>query len=147
MQQRYWGGDLLPQIGVSDVLVFGSNPQGRHGKGLALEAKNRFGAITGKGRGLSGRSYALPTKNLKTGFVEAETGIKYRSYGGISIYNISKNIDELYVCATRYPDRDFYVPYTMEGENLNGYTGAAMRKRFVSEKVVPPNIIFHHSFK
>lgn len=50
------------------VFVFGSNLAGRHGKGAALEARRKHGAIYGRGDGLQGRSYAIPTKdaNLRT---------------------------------------------------------------------------------
>jgi len=48
------------------VFVFGSNLAGRHGKGAALYARQRRGAIYGQGEGLlglQGRSYAIPTKD------------------------------------------------------------------------------------
>lgn len=50
------------------VFVFGSNLAGIHGAGAALDAYGRYGATWGQGEGLSGRSYALPTKDeqLKT---------------------------------------------------------------------------------
>lgn len=49
------------------VFVFGSNTAGRHGKGAALEAVRRHGAVYGQGVGRQGNSYAIPTKdeNLK----------------------------------------------------------------------------------
>jgi hypothetical protein len=51
-----------------DIFVFGSNLAGRHGRGSAKEALLRHGAVYGKGEGLQGRSYAIPTKdeNLRT---------------------------------------------------------------------------------
>lgn len=45
------------------IFVFGSNLAGRHGKGAALFAKKHHGAIYGKGEGLQGNSYAIPTKD------------------------------------------------------------------------------------
>ena len=48
-----------------EIFVFGSNLAGRHGKGAALEAKRKHGAIYGQGVGLQGRSYAIPTKDAK----------------------------------------------------------------------------------
>ena len=45
------------------IFVFGSNEAGRHGKGAALDAVNNFGAETGKGFGLQGQSFAIPTKD------------------------------------------------------------------------------------
>ena len=50
------------------IFVFGSNLAGRHGAGAALYARQYRGAIYGKGVGLQGNSYAIPTKdfNIKT---------------------------------------------------------------------------------
>lgn len=50
------------------IFVFGSNLKGRHGAGAALHAYIHYGALEGKGQGLAGRSYAIPTKdaNIKT---------------------------------------------------------------------------------
>ena len=45
------------------IFVFGSNLAGRHGKGAALYARRKFGAEYGVGRGRTGNSYALPTKD------------------------------------------------------------------------------------
>lgn len=45
------------------IFVFGSNLRGRHGKGAALTALRRFGAIEGRGIGHYGMSYAIPTKD------------------------------------------------------------------------------------
>lgn len=45
------------------IFVFGSNMAGRHGKGSALEAVQKHGAIYGRGNGLQGNSYAIPTKD------------------------------------------------------------------------------------
>ena len=46
-----------------EIFVFGSTRAGRHGKGAALEAHRNHGAIRGRGEGLQGRSYAIPTKD------------------------------------------------------------------------------------
>lgn len=45
------------------VFVFGSNLAGRHGAGSALFARRYQGAVTGKGEGPQGNSYAIPTKD------------------------------------------------------------------------------------
>ena len=50
-------------ISTPPVVVFGSNLAGRHGKGAALWARQHRGAIYGRGVGLQGNSYALPTKD------------------------------------------------------------------------------------
>lgn len=47
------------------IFVFGSNTAGRHGKGAALFAKEHYGAISGKGWGLQGESFGIPTKDAR----------------------------------------------------------------------------------
>ena len=53
---------------MKHIFVFGSNLAGRHGAGAARHAKIYHGAVQGIGEGLTGSSYALPTKDceLKT---------------------------------------------------------------------------------
>lgn len=55
-----------------NIFVFGSNESGLHGAGAARTALNEFGATIGMGYGLSGESFAIPTKDwyLKTLSVE-----------------------------------------------------------------------------
>lgn len=43
------------------IFVFGSNLSGVHGKGAALEAKNRYGAFPGESEGMMDCSYGIPT--------------------------------------------------------------------------------------
>ena len=45
------------------VFVFGSNLAGVHGAGAAAHAHKHWGAQWGVGEGLTGRAYALPTKD------------------------------------------------------------------------------------
>lgn len=49
----------------NQIFVFGSNLAGRHGKGAARVALEKFGAIYGQGIGLMGCSYGIPTKGMK----------------------------------------------------------------------------------
>jgi hypothetical protein len=49
----------------SAVFVFGSNTEGRHGRGAARTARERFGAVYGQARGRQGASYAIVTKELR----------------------------------------------------------------------------------
>ena len=44
------------------IFVFGSNLDGIHGAGAALYARRKCGAEMGVGEGMTGNSYALPTK-------------------------------------------------------------------------------------
>lgn len=45
------------------IFVFGSNLCGAHGRGAAKTARDHFGAETGISEGLTGKAYALPTKD------------------------------------------------------------------------------------
>lgn len=51
----------ITQLAGNEVFVFGSNLRGAHGGGAARVAYNYFGAIWGRGVGLQGQSYAIPT--------------------------------------------------------------------------------------
>ena len=55
-----WITNLEPK----EVIVFGSNLIGRH-NGSAAQIALKFGAESGKGYGLSGQSFAIPTKDEK----------------------------------------------------------------------------------
>lgn len=52
----------MESLEPNEIFVFGSNEAGRHGRGAAKFAK-RFGARNGVGIGLSGQTYAIPTKD------------------------------------------------------------------------------------
>jgi hypothetical protein len=45
------------------IFVFGSNLAGRHGRGSAKEAVDKWGAQYGIGWGRTGKAYAIPTKD------------------------------------------------------------------------------------
>jgi hypothetical protein len=88
------------------IYVFGSNLKGIHGSGTAREALLHWGAIFGQGKGLQGRSYALPTKETP-----------YRS---LSLAGIESEVLDFIDCAKANPDLTFYV--TQVGCGLAGYT-------------------------
>lgn len=60
---KYHKDGTLPEDSKEYIFVFGSNLRGLHGKGAALVAKEKFGAELGIGIGLTGNSYAIPTKD------------------------------------------------------------------------------------
>lgn len=107
-----------------NILVFGSNTEGRHGKGVALFARQFFGAIYGQPSGRQGNSYAIITKNLTLG---------ERS---IPLSEIQKSILEFIEYAKAHPDLNFYV--TPLGCGLAGYTRLEILPLF--PKDLPPNI-------
>ena len=53
--------ELIEELKLNEVFVFGSNLAGRHNGGVARTARKKFGAIQGQGVGLQGQSYAIPT--------------------------------------------------------------------------------------
>lgn len=52
--------DVISSLAPNEVFVFGSNQEGNHKSRAAKLAVNKFGAVIGKGEGLSGQSYAIP---------------------------------------------------------------------------------------
>ncbi len=53
--------DMIMSLKPNEIFVFGSNLQGFHGGGAARIAFEKFGAIWGKGVGIQGQCYAIPT--------------------------------------------------------------------------------------
>lgn len=51
----------IDSLKENEIFVFGSNLAGMHGGGAARIARLHFGAVMGKGVGLQGQSYAIPT--------------------------------------------------------------------------------------
>lgn len=147
---KYWKGNNITQMTGNNVFVFGSNPEGRHGLGAAKQAM-KFGAKYGKGRGLSGNSYALPTKNLKAGYVEytKNRDIHYPLAGVRSIprEEIVLNIRELYETAKEHKDKKFFIAYRADGKFLNGYTPLEMFNMFKEAGEIPENVLLHSSFR
>lgn len=90
---------------MTSIFVFGSNLAGRHGKGAALHARQKYGAVYGVGIGLTGRAYAIPTKdkNLLT----------------LPLHLIEQYVADFVVYAKANPDLTFQV--TRVGCGLAGY--------------------------
>lgn len=129
---KYYEGNIKPEQDV--IFIFGSNPEGRHGKGAAYVARQFFGAKYGQGEGLQGNSYALPTKDLR---VKKNGGFK-----SISPSSIVKSIIKLYEVARSNPDKKFMIAYrNTEKKSLNGYTGFEMIRMFNKAGKLPENII------
>ena len=61
IERSLYTPNAISSLKSDEVFVFGSNLQGHHGGGAARAAQMRFGAIWGKGVGLQGQSYAIPT--------------------------------------------------------------------------------------
>lgn len=108
------------------VFVFGSNLAGRHGKGAAWDARVTWGAEYGVGKGRTGNSYALPTKdsNLKV----------------LPLTRIQKYVDNFLDYANKNPRTMFYV--TAFGTGLAGYSIYQIKELFGDLQDLPYNITF-----
>ena len=144
----------IVKLRPNQIFVFGSNPEGRHGAGAAKFALRHCGARYGQGRGLQGQSYALPTKNLTSGYVEHITGrqpIVYPKSGlrSLTPSQIRANICDLYNVAQTNSALQFLIGYTTKtyrgGCYRNGYSPQEMADMF-SSYPIPNNIIFNCEF-
>jgi len=131
---KTYKGKITKSIVGSGVLVFGSNTQGRHGKGIAKLALSDFHAIYGQAKGMQGRSYAIITKDLTKS-----------EHPSISVQYIIEQIKNLYLFAIERPEWNFYVPYSGTGENLNSYTPQQLAAMF-AQYPIPDNIVFEETF-
>lgn len=95
----------IKELEHNQIFVYGSNLAGVNGAGAAKQAQIYFGAIHGKGTGLNGKSYALPTKN----YYIATLGLKF-----IEIY-----VDDLLQYIHNNPNKHFLI--TKIGCGLAGY--------------------------
>ena len=139
---------FIENLNNNQIFVFGSNTQGRHGSGTAKIALNNYGAIYGQGHGLQGNSYGLVTKNLKKGYYDKITNKTYHKTGIRSINkdDIQINIKNLYEFADLNKNKEFFIAYTANGTNLNGYSSVEMANMFNSFDNIPINIIFEDKF-
>lgn len=96
------------------IWVFGSNLAGRNGAGAALVAARKFGAKYGVGEGLTGRAYAIPTKDAQLRVIQRA--------------EIARNVKEFLDVARAMPDQDFFV--TRVGCGLAGYRDSSIAPLF-----------------
>ncbi len=61
MSTKRFTPEKIESLNENEIFVFGSNIQGEHVGGAALAAIKAFGAEYGKGFGLQGNAYAIPT--------------------------------------------------------------------------------------
>lgn len=92
--------DMISELKIDEVFVFGSNLEGMHGGGAAYTAFKKFGAAMGCGVGHRGQSYAIPTMH---GRVE----------------DIRPYVDEFIRYAAEHPELFFYV--TRVGCGIAGF--------------------------
>ena len=114
---------FIESLDPGEVFVFGSNLAGRHGKGAALTARQRFGAVNGQGQGLQGNAYGLPTKDER---------LRVRS-----LDEIGASLDQLAADAALHGDRTFYL--TRVGQGLASLSEEVIRER-VEAAGMPANV-------
>ena len=93
--------EFITSLKDNEIFVFGSNLSGSHGGGAALLAYRRFGAIWGKGVGLQGQSYGIPTM-----------------HGGLDV--IAPYVDQFIAFAMQHQELFFLV--TKVGCGIAGFT-------------------------
>ena len=114
--------EFITELAEDEVFVFGSNLAGMHGGGAAATAHRCFGAVWGKGVGLYGQSYAIPTMQ-----------------GGVK--TVKPYVDEFIEFAKQHQELTFLV--TRIGCGIAGFTDKEMAPLFekahdVKNIVLPP---------
>lgn len=108
--------DIITSLEPGQVFVFGSNTAGIHGGGAARTAL-QWGAVYGKGIGLHGMTYAIPTKNAQITHT-------------LSLSTIKSHVDTFLMFAWKRPDLTFLV--TEIGCGLAGLQHADVAPMFKS---------------
>jgi hypothetical protein len=83
------------QPNKDQIFVFGSNESGIHGAGAALAARTYYGAIWGEYNGMTGNSYAIPTKD--------------KVVDTLPLDNIRTYINQFVEYSINNPDKQFFV--------------------------------------
>jgi hypothetical protein len=126
---------FIMKLESNQIYVFGSNTEGRHGKGSAALALKYFNAKYGQSKGPQGQCYALCTKDLTKSV-----------HPSVSKEDIIAQIKDLYWYADQIsPFSDFMVAYTLS-TNLNSYTPQEMANMFAQAGPIPENIVFNEDF-
>ena len=114
----------IDSLKENEIFVFGSNLAGMHGGGAARIARLHFGAVMGKGVGLQGQSYAIPTMQ-----------------GGVE--TIRPYVDDFIDFANHHPELHFLV--TPIGCGIAGFEAEDIAPLFKSAKEMK-NISLPESF-
>ena len=115
--------NFITTLQPDEIFVFGSNLAGIHGAGAARQALECFGAKWGVGRGMTGRSYAFPTKD--------------EQLCTRMLHELEEEVIMLYAVARNYPDFTFLV--TPVGCGLAGYHPSQVAPLFLNQ-LVPDNV-------
>lgn len=117
----------ITKLEPDEIFVFGSNLAGRHGAGAALLALKKFGAISGQGYGLMGRSYGIATKDERIQTLPLD--------------RIQVQVNKFLRFAENNPEKTFLV--TQVGCGLAGYSPKDIAPLFDG---VPSNVVLPESF-
>lgn len=107
----------------SEIFVFGSNLAGRHGAGAAKFAHEKLGAVMGVGEGLTGHTYAIPTKDAQIQMMDWD--------------EIREHVHKFVTFAHDHPELTFKV--TQIGCGLAGWRREQIAPLFVN---APDNCMF-----
>ena len=111
------------------VFVFGSNLAGLHGACAARTAFHKHGADWGVGEGMTGNSYAIPTKDERI--------------ASRSLEDVQRSVDKFIQFAELHPD-DMEFQVTRIGCGLAGFTDAQIAPMFAA---APKNCKFDEAWK
>lgn len=126
-------GHFVPKLEPNQILVFNSNTEGQHNKGLALLAAKNYGAIYGRPKGIQGQSFAICTRAFK--------GIVHPT-----IEDIVLQIVCLYTIADiDFLTKQYIVPFNMS-TNFGEYTVFEIAIAFSKAGPIPSNILFNKEF-
>lgn len=117
--------EKITSLQPCEIFVFGSNLQGMHGGGAARMAYRKFGAAWGKGTGLHGQSYAIPTM-----------------HGGVE--TIRPYVEEFIAFARTHKELTFLV--TPIGCGIAGFKAEDIAPLF-KDAIAEENIILPESFE
>lgn len=98
---------MIKELKPNQVFVFGSNTQGRHGKGAAKQAM-QWGAVYGIPAGHHGQTYAIVTKELD------------KDYPPVKLEEIQVQLEQLARYAKAKEELEFLL--TPVGTGLGGFT-------------------------
>ncbi|MDD6668392.1 MAG: hypothetical protein ACI309_06525 [Candidatus Limisoma sp.] len=124
MYDRRFTPEMISELGENEIFVFGSNLAGMHGGGAARVAFRYFGAEWGKGVGLYGRTYAIPTMQ-----------------GGVN--TVKPYVDDFIVFAKNHPELTFLV--TRIGCGIAGFRDKDIAPLF-ADAIDVENVILPRSF-
>lgn len=124
MYNRAFTQEWISELKPNEIFVFGSNLSGLHFGGAAFVALRQFGAKLGRGVGLQGQSYAIPTMQ-----------------GGVD--TIRPYVDEFIAFAKAHPEYTFLV--TPIGCGIAGFTADEIAPLF-AHAIHTDNVLLPESF-